>query len=227
MEIKNKKSIFWVKSFENHEDWFVVALDQYLAEKYFCDYEGYDLEDVSSEAICIVKFEDKEKIEKEAYFPSSDMLIKNDFEAISKNEPRIFWRAGRKFCEGNILQQIIIERNEKKQGVYIIETRDSELYKIGITKDINKRLSQLQTSNPYEFYLIDFYVTTKSRELEKLLHKKFQLKRYKREWFKLNQKELYEACNFAANFVGRPIMECSSEKETPEIINTKSTDLPF
>jgi hypothetical protein len=199
-----KKHIYWIESFENHENWFVVGADQYVSEKFFCNIEGYDLDLVSSEAICLADFEDEDESHKEAYFPSHEMLIKNGFELITEDVPRIFWRAGRKFCEGNIIHQIIVQKSNKKAGVYIIEVRDSQLFKIGITKDINKRLSQLQTSNPYEFYLFDFFITNQNRELEKLLHEKFRLNRYKREWFKLNQNEVKEACKFANNFIGRP-----------------------
>jgi hypothetical protein len=229
-----KKHIYWVESFENQEDWFVVGLDQYVAEKFFCDYEGYDLDLVSSEIICVAEFEDEDESIEEAYFPSDEMLIKNGFEVITEDEPRIFWRAGRKFCQGNIIQKMIVQKSNKKAGVYIVEVRDSGLYKIGITKDINKRLSQLQTSNPYEFYLIDFFISIKSRELEKLLHEKFRLNRYKREWFKLNQNELMEACKFASSFIDRPFSNNSSDKI--EQIETESdkmerllekNDLPF
>lgn len=231
---ENKKHIYWVESFENHENWFVIGADQFIAEKFFCDIEGYDLDLVSSEAISLADFEDENESHKEAYFPSLEMLIKNGFEVITEDEPRIFWRAGRKFCQGNIIQQIIVQESNKKAGVYIIEVRDSGLFKIGITKDINKRLSQLQTSNPYEFYLFDFFITIKNRELEKLLHEKFRLNRYKREWFKLNQDEVREACKFASSFINRPFLNVSSdEAKQIETENAKmreqveNRDLPF
>lgn len=198
----NKKSIFWIESYENHEDWFVVGVDQFIAETFFCDNNGYDLDLVSSEEICLVEYENEEDILEEAYFPSHELLVKNGFEIITDDEPRIFWKSGRKFCQGNIIQNILMLRGSKKFGVYIIEVRDTGLYKIGVTKDIKKRISQLQTSNPYEFYLIDFFVTPKSWELERILHNKYKLNRYKREWFKLNNDEITEACKFAKKFIG-------------------------
>jgi predicted GIY-YIG superfamily endonuclease len=200
-----KKSFFWIESYEHHEDWFVVAADQYVAEKYFCANEGYDMDLVSSEEICIANFEDKEGKTLDAYFPSHKMLTKNGFEFISELEPRIVWRAGRKFCQGNIMTQIILELKGKKPGVYIIEVRDTGLFKIGLTKDIKKRLSQFQTSNPYEFYLRGFFLTEKHRELEKILHTKYKLKCYKREWFKLTHKEYLQACKTANNFINKDV----------------------
>lgn len=228
-----KKHIYWIESFENQEDWFVVGVDQFVAEKFFCEHQGYDLDLVSSEDICIAEFEDEEDINEEAYFPSHEMLLKNGFEIISEGEPRIFWRAGRKFCQGNIIQSILVLEGDKQSGVYILEVRDSGLFKIGVTKDIEKRLSQLQTSNPYEFYLRDFFITPKNRELENLLHKKFRLNRYKREWFKLNHDEVIEACRFASNFIGKPyIMATRSDleknvKESTSYKQNDNSDLPF
>ncbi len=168
--------------------------------------QGYDLDLVSSELICVAEFEEENKLNIQAYYPSQYMLINNGFEVITEEEPFIYWRDGRKYCQGNILQQIVIEKSAKFGGVYIVEVRNSGLFKIGVTKDINKRLSQLQTSNPYEFYLIDFFKTDKNRELEKFLHNKFRNKRYKREWFKLNQEELSEACKIACDFIKRPFL---------------------
>lgn len=207
----SEKNLYWVKSFDHHENWFVVSRDQYLAETFFADNHGYELDLVSSELICSAEFEDEQDWNSEAYYPSHEMLLRNDFEIISDDEPRIFWKRGKKFCEGNIIQSVLSEIGAKKSGVYIIEVRSSGLYKIGITKDIHKRLNQLQTSNPYEFYLEEFFITDRNRELENLLHKKYAFNRYKREWFKLNFNELTELRHFARNFIGKPYITFSLE----------------
>lgn len=229
-----KKHFYWVATNDGHEDWFVVGLDQYTAESFFANNQGYDLEELSSIKICVADFEEKNDLREEAYYPSHEMLSKNGFECISEDEPRIFWRAGKKYCQGNLVQNIIITKGQKQSGVYIVAVRDSNLYKIGVTKDIEKRLYQLQTGNPYEFYLTEFFPTPKSRELESLLHKKFKLNRYKREWFKLTGEEVLEACYFAQEFVGKPNLKIDNQgnlniqQEVPKS-NKKSTDddLPF
>jgi predicted GIY-YIG superfamily endonuclease len=224
-----KKHIFWVESCENHEDCFVVSFDQYLAEKFFVENQGYDFDLVSSEDICIAEFEDEEDIKEESYYPSHEMLVKNGFEIITENEPSIFWKEGRKYCQGNIMHRVIIQAVNNKSGVYLIEVRDSGLFKIGVTKNIEKRLSQLQTSNPYEFNLKNFFVTAQHRQLENLLHKKFQLNRYKREWFKLNS-DVIEVERFASAFIGKPYKVIKQE-DTERIQNeselNKNSDLPF
>jgi predicted GIY-YIG superfamily endonuclease len=205
-----KKTIYWISTSDKHEDWFVVAVDQYVAEVFFAEQEGYPLDYISSEEICVADYEDKEDEKQEAYFPTHSVLVKNGFEIISEDEPTIYWKAGKKYCQGNIIQSVIIEKVNQNNGVYIIAVRDTDLYKIGVTKDIEKRLSQLQTSNPYEFYLLGFYVTDRHRELESLLHKKFRLSRYKREWFKLTPESVKEARHFASEFIGKPIINVDS-----------------
>ena len=197
------KSIYWITTNDKHEDWFVVGLDQYVAKLFFIENEGYDMDCISSEEICIAEFEDEESIRNEAYFPSHEMLIKNGFEIICENEPRVFWKNGKKYCQGNIVHSIIAQISDKQSGVYIVAIQESNLYKIGVTKDLKKRLSQLQTSNPYEFYLINFFITNRSKELEKLLHEKFKKYNYKREWFKLEEKEISEVCQIACEFIGK------------------------
>lgn len=198
------KNIYWISTNDRHEDCFVVGLDSYVAELFFAENEGYDMDCISSKEICIAEFEDEEDIKSEAYFPSHEMLTKNGFEIICENEPRVFWKNGVKYCQGNILHSIIVQISEKQPGVYILAVQESNLYKIGITKDLKKRLSQLQTSNPYEFYLINFFITTRNKELENLLHKAFKKNKYKREWFKLEEKEISEVCKLAYEFIGKP-----------------------
>ena len=94
---------------------------------------------------------------------------------------------------------------------------------------------QLQTANPYEFYLTEFFPTSKNRELESLLHKKYKLKRYKREWFKLTDEEVLEACYLARDFIGKPYLKISSndienhqhEVERNNRERVSDNDVPF
>jgi len=193
------KNFYWLKSNDSHEDWFVVANDEYLAEKYFIEIEGYDLEDVEATEICKVIFEDNSDDE---YFPSNEMFIKNGFEIIKADIPMIVWKDGKKYCQGDIIHCITIEKSISKLGLYVIHTNNSNLFKIGITKNINQRIKQFETGNPFEFTLYDFFETDYCRELESLLHKKLEKKRYRKEWFILSTEELTEVCNFARNFIG-------------------------
>lgn len=228
------KNFYWIKTYDNHENWFVVANDEYLAESFFAEMEGYDMELIEAIEICKVIFEDSEDDE---FFPSIEMLIKNGFEIIKPENPMIVWKDGKKYCQGDIIHSMLTERNKNKLGLYIIHTNDSNLYKIGITKNITKRIKQFETGNPFEFTLYDFFETENCRELESLIHKRLEKNKYRKEWFKLNLEELTEVCNFARNFTGLPnylnetICPISNNISSQEEINrnkiNNGNELPF
>ncbi|CAN5370352.1 hypothetical protein BH11BAC3_BH11BAC3_45280 [soil metagenome] len=199
--LKYNKLFYWIESPGHFEDWFVVAPDQYLAEKFFADKEGFDLQDLNSTQVCETIFE--ENLE-ESYFPSFEILKKNGFEFISEVEPMVVWKSGRKYCQGDIVQEIVIQPNVLKKGMYIINVRNSDLFKIGITKNIVQRMKQFETANPYEFYLHEFFPTENCRRLESELHKLCKGKKYKNEWFKLTEDEIREISNYARKFIGLP-----------------------
>lgn len=77
--------------------------------------------------------------------------------------------------------------------VYLIgENNDNNNYKIGVTKhkDINSRISELQTGNSNELYIKDYYETKYPYKLEKLLHRHFFDKKILNEWFSLNSDDI-------------------------------------
>lgn len=73
--------------------------------------------------------------------------------------------------------------------IYFILNYDSQAVKIGIAKNVKRRLASLQTSSPSELELLST-IKTKSvnnaREIEKSLHEKFDKNRIRGEWFKAN-----------------------------------------
>jgi len=73
--------------------------------------------------------------------------------------------------------------------VYIIKAND--IYKIGVTQNIKRRVHQLQnTSMAYTLEIILTIETTRAYQLEKELHVKFKNKNINKEWFSLNDKDL-------------------------------------
>ena len=67
-------------------------------------------------------------------------------------------------------------------------------YKIGISKNVSKRLESLQTSSPEKLELLFKHPTTESREIEKSLHNLFKYYRIREngEWFKFDDKKISE-----------------------------------
>lgn len=63
---------------------------------------------------------------------------------------------------------------------------DPRKVKIGISKNIERRISQLQTGNPNKLVLMGWIEGNNDRELEKALHKKYSSEKETGEWFCLN-----------------------------------------
>lgn len=83
--------------------------------------------------------------------------------------------------------------------VYIINT-GKNLYKIGKTQDLQKRLAGYHTHLPVMFRVIRQYAAANMSELEECLHIIFQHKRVKGEWFELSKDDLVICDNIARNY---------------------------
>lgn len=74
--------------------------------------------------------------------------------------------------------------------VYVIEAKDTGLYKIGYTNRLKSRLNQLQTGCPYKIKLIMASPRKNAREMEAVLHRKFNDNNIRGEWFDLYKDDL-------------------------------------
>lgn len=83
--------------------------------------------------------------------------------------------------------------------VYIINT-GKNLYKIGKSQDLQKRLASYHTHLPVMFRVIRQYPSANMSELEECLHIIFQHKRIKGEWFELSKDDLVICDNIARNY---------------------------
>jgi len=71
-----------------------------------------------------------------------------------------------------------------KKDLYIIQSSKNGAFKVGISKEPNKRLRQLQTGSPYRLKMI--LILKEKSYLEKTLHetlRSFRLGNFKGEWF--------------------------------------------
>lgn len=78
------------------------------------------------------------------------------------------------------------------QILYIIQYGNTNQYKIGITKNLNKRISELQVGSPYELKLVKIWTHTrreKIEEYERVIHRYLIKEGYQirkdSEWFRL------------------------------------------
>jgi len=82
---------------------------------------------------------------------------------------------------------------DKDGFLYVLYLRDSAgeyFYKIGLAKDLKRRVKEHQTSSPFKIYIAISYYVEDMREEEKELHNIFDDKRILGEWFSLNKKDL-------------------------------------
>ena len=77
-------------------------------------------------------------------------------------------------------------------GGFVYLLCDGEKFKIGMTKkkDINQRIKELQTGNPYEIWLHSYYETEYPLKIEKMMHAKHTSSNVKNEWFDLTVQEV-------------------------------------
>ena len=74
---------------------------------------------------------------------------------------------------------------------YVYLLTDGELYKIGVTRgSIENRISKLQTGNPYDIAIIDYFESEYPFKVEKMLHARHSQQRINNEWFNLEKEDV-------------------------------------
>jgi hypothetical protein len=77
----------------------------------------------------------------------------------------------------------------KTHFIYLIHFHD-DIYKIGQSKDPQRRLRALQTSNPYTLTLVHSFPADKPDQAERALHQCLDSSRREGEWFSLSSGQL-------------------------------------
>lgn len=82
--------------------------------------------------------------------------------------------------------------------VYLIEDVNNNIYKIGVTRDLKKRLRNLQTGNSNQISIKYTYETEYPFRIEQMLHNKFKEYKELNEWYNLPKEivnNFYEYCD--------------------------------
>lgn len=82
------------------------------------------------------------------------------------------------------------------QYLYLI--RCQQYYKIGVASDVQSRLAQLSTGNPFELEVLSVYGFANAEPIERALHQRFTDARRRGEWFELSEfdrEKVDEICN--------------------------------
>lgn len=101
--------------------------------------------------------------------------------------------------DGIVSNRTPISQLPQVPGVYVIAYREiPDLYKIGVSNGLSRRIKGLSTSMPFDpivLHLIPCPCPFVARYLEKALHVYLEPQRYKGEWFKLTSSELDQVCS--------------------------------
>jgi hypothetical protein len=92
-----------------------------------------------------------------------------------------------------------MEQVQNGHSVYVLKT-GKNLYKIGKTQDLQKRLASYHTHLPIVFRLVRQYLTSQMDDLEERLHTVVQHKRVQGEWFELQPDDLVICDNIARSY---------------------------
>ena len=71
----------------------------------------------------------------------------------------------------------------EKNYIYILKQEDSNIIKIGVTNNINKRLKSVQTGNPSKISVYYYEERNNAYKIEAYLKKKFVKYKKEGEWY--------------------------------------------
>jgi len=91
--------------------------------------------------------------------------------------------------------------------VYLIQSLEDSRYKIGVSKNPQKRMKQLQTGNSSELKLIESYPSELAYQIEKTLQRRYSYLKREGEWFEMS-------ISHEVNF----LKECQQTEETISIL---------
>lgn len=76
-----------------------------------------------------------------------------------------------------------------KKYVYLLKTPEN-IYKIGVTKDVDKRIKSLQTGSADKITLVDKFLSNYPFKIESTLHRKYNDSKIKGEWYHLTKDDV-------------------------------------
>ena len=77
--------------------------------------------------------------------------------------------------------------------IYLVEAV-AGLFKIGTSKNVHARVAQLQTASPVQIMLRHHFPAADARNVERELHRRFESRRVRSEWFQLAEADVAAIC---------------------------------
>lgn len=104
------------------------------------------------------------------------------------------------------------------QYLYLIQCQ--QFFKIGIANDVEGRLAQLSTGNPFELKVLAVYGFSNAESVERSLHQRFANTRARGEWFSLDDRDLLDVEQICQLLGGAK----KSDKELPTVGNEEISE---
>jgi hypothetical protein len=99
--------------------------------------------------------------------------------------------------------------------LYIIKCQD--FHKIGVANDVESRLAQLSTGNPYPLEVQTIYEFENAEPVERAIHQRYKSVRQRGEWFTLGYDDLKNIHNICLS-LGGSAYEYSGKQATDDSI---------
>ena len=80
----------------------------------------------------------------------------------------------------------MLKNNSNIKSIYLIHSIDNNLYKIGVSSDVQRRIRNLQTANPVKLSIVHQFETNYAHKIEKILHRRYMHLKKEGEWFELD-----------------------------------------
>ncbi len=90
----------------------------------------------------------------------------------------------------NTLYVIYILNMREKSFVYLLKVSNEGIYKIGVSKNVEKRVKQLQTGNPEPIEILKSFLSQYPYKLESVLHRRYNYNHVQGECFYMEQKDI-------------------------------------
>lgn len=186
-------NLYWVKTPCNYENWFAIAESEKQAEIFHEYAEGFNSDYAKAKFLCNIQDSLIEKHQvTESGWPSHELLIDLGGKFMASDNPRKINFNGIVYSEGIFTEKIFFDEIGEKAGVYVIRIQNTNKYKIGITKNLKRRIKQFSTGNPENIKIDYFIATERYKTLETELHEKFKTHRISGEWFEFDEVELFK-----------------------------------
>ena len=167
-----------------------ALLEKYAREKKFLQYDRMDCiqENGTKNIFLITGWEISEG------FAISSVVCSGFYYGHDVDEHGVFDQSRTKKLSFDIVakrfSKVETMENLNMGSIYLLNTENTNFYKIGFAFDVEERVSDLQAGSPFKILIVASKKNISPRELEKRMHFEYRDRRTRREWFEFTEEEV-------------------------------------